>query len=634
MGVATACRLWESLDLALERAEQARLAMGERLAADRALAGSYADLVGRLRELSLDSRRLEPNPKEFLRGVRSASPEARLALALRGPRDGVARGVAQYLGALELDPEPRLLAALSCAREAPEKTLESLAEALASDEERLLVVLAAVKQQRALDYEELRTIETHYLGLDSSHARSAFEAQRRYEQARVRRSQHVRGHLFGLVPAGLKADPEALTAILAAFLSQDPFGTLDHLRESGAGALLELPCEERLTLLERVAESGMGLASTHLDLFAIPADPALTPRLQQVLLRDMTAGSSLFGVYALEGIHHYPFDLGRIEPVLPRRISSAEALAQLKRSEYEGVESRGFSASEVADMAAHLQELEVGRFLAGLRSDIARNWRSCIQDRKLEILFADPGLKVRNILFLLGRALFEPEQAFETIYRNVQMSHPMMASDTPRILMLANRYYFLDVLGLNPGLLFSRNQRNGGGARTLIQDAGDYPVRNLLQMGMMIHLRIGDALFRCAPIAWNILLGQCDGQIDGVLQEITSLFEAFDTLLTIATPLVEDPRHWAGHVVAAVVDGVPGLPGDYAPEPSPVVLRLTTLSALDRYRETLQGYAIQALRRSAQAAGVTPVTLIQGLRLPRARTDKLRVWLEQSRKGD
>ena len=189
------------------------------------------------------------------------------------------------------------------------------------------------------------------------------------------------------------------------------------------------------------------------------------------------------------------------------------------------------------------------------------------------------------------------------------------------------------MLGLNPGLLFSRNQRNGGGARTLIQDAGDYPVRSLLQVGMAIHLRIGDALFQRAPIAWNILLGQCDGQIDGVLQEITSLFEAFDTLLTIATPLVEDPRRWAGHVVAATADGVAQLPGDYLPEPSPVVLRLTTLNALDRYRETLNGYCIQALRRSAQAAGVTPVTLIQGLRMPRARTDKLRVRLEQSRKG-
>jgi hypothetical protein len=64
------------------------------------------------------------------------------------------------------------------------------------------------------------------------------------------------------------------------------------------------------------------------------------------------------------------------------------------------------------------------------------------------------------------------------------------------------------VLGLNPGLLFSRNVRAGGGARTLIEDAGDYPVRCLLQAGMSVHLRLGDALFRLMPIAWNILLGQ------------------------------------------------------------------------------------------------------------------------------
>ena len=624
----------ESLGLALERAEQARKAVGERLAADQVLAGTYAELQGRLRELTLETRRAEPNPKDFLKGARAAGAEARLALVLRGPRDGVARGVMKYLAALELDPDQRLLAALSCALEAPEKALEGLGAAeLATEEDRLLVVLAAARQQQPLDYEEFRTIETLYLGLDPSHAQSAFEARRRYDQARARRAQHVRSHLFGLVPADLKAKPEALEAVLAAFLTQDPFGTLDHLREAGGGPLASLSCEDRMTLLERVAEAGLGLASTHLDLFAIPGDPAWRPRLQRILLRDMTAGSSLIGVYALEGIHHYPFELGRIEPVLPRRISSAEALAYLKRGDYEGVESRPFSANEVADMAAHLQELEVSRFVGGLRSDIGRQWKSCIQERKLDILFADPGLKVRSVLFLLGRAMFEPEQTFETIYRNAQMSHPMMASDTPRILVLANRYYFLDVLGLNPGLLFSRNQRNGGGARTLIQDAGDYPVRSLLQVGMAIHLRIGDALFQRAPIAWNILLGQCDGQIDGVLQEITSLFEAFDTLLTIATPLVEDPRRWAGHVVAATADGVAQLPGDYLPEPSPVVLRLTTLNALDRYRETLNGYCIQALRRSAQAAGVTPVTLIQGLRMPRARTDKLRVRLEQSRKG-
>ena len=36
--------------------------------------------------------------------------------------------------------------------------------------------------------------------------------------------------------------------------------------------------------------------------------------------------------------------------------------------------------------------------------------------------------------------------------------------------------------------------------------------------------------------------------------------------------------------------------------PSPVMLRLTTLNALERYRETIHSFCIQALRRSGAAA--------------------------------
>jgi len=632
LDVPTASPLPEALAAALDGAERARAAMGARLAVDPALAATYGELLVRARELSIfDPRRGEPKPKEYLRVVRSAGPEARLALALRGPREGGARAVMKYLPFLELSTDDRLFAGLSCALEAPDKALEGLAEAqLATDEQRILVVLAALRQQPVLDYEEYRTLETHYQGLDPK-ARDAFEVQRRFEQARARRSQHARGHLLALVPPALKAPPEACAAILDACFTRDPFGTLDHLRQAGAAdPFAGLDPYQRLGLLDGIAGAGLGLASTHLDLFAIPPDPAWTGRLQQILRRDLTAGSSLFGAYALEGAQHYPFGLGRIELVLPRRIANAAAIVQLQKGDAED-KPRTPTSTEVADMAAHLQDQEVGRFLAGLKSDIAQHWRSCVGDRKREILFGDPGLKLRNVLFLLAQGLFEPEAAFETIFRSVQQSHPMFASNAARIHLLANRFYFLEVLGLNPGLLFSRNVRAGGGARTLIEDAGDYPVRCLLQAGMSVHLRLGDALFRLMPIAWNILLGQCDGRIDVAIQEIANLVDGFDTLLTIACPLLDDPPDWASHLVAAIIEDAPEVSWDCSWEAFPVTLRLTTLKALERFREAVNRYCLQALRRRAQVAGASPLNVIQGLRLPRSKTDKLRSLLDQSK---
>jgi hypothetical protein len=620
----------EALAEALERADRARTAMAARLAADPALAGSYGELLIRARELSMfDPRRGEPKPKDFLKAVHSAGPEARLALALRGPREGGARAVMKYLPSLELGSDDRLLAELSCALEAAEQTLEGLADAgLATDEHRLLVALAALRQQPVLDYEEYRTLETHYQGLGLSQAREGFEVQRRFEQARARRSQHARNHLLALVPPGLKALPRAYAAILGACLARDPFGTLDHLRQSGAAEpFAGLDWDTRLGLLEGIAEAGLGLASTHLDLFAVPADPAWAGRLQQVLRRDLIAGSSLFGAYALEGAQHYPFGLGRIELVLPRRITNAEAIAQLQKNEAEPDQARTFSSTEVADLTAHLQDQEVSRFLAGLKSDVALHWRACVGDRKRDIVFGDPGLKIRNVLFLLAHALFEPEEAFESIFRSVQQSHPMSAGNAERIHLLANRFYFLDVLGLNPGLLFTRNLRAGGGARTLIEGAGDYPVRSLLQAGMSVHLRVGDALFRLTPIAWNILLGQCEGRIDQAIQEIANLVDGFDTLLTVAAPLLDDPADWASHLVAAVEEDAPEVSWDCSWEAFPATLRLTTLKALERNREAVNRYCLQALRHSAQKAGVSPLNIIQGLRLPRSKTDKLRALL-------
>ena len=625
----------EDLRSGLEGLDEARVQARRRLAADPAQAGHYGELVGRLRELCIfDPRQGEPSAKAFAKAARAAAAETRSALALLGPGDGLARGIMKHMALLDLGPEERYLAALACAQADAEQTLTHLEAAGLPDPERVLdVALLALGQQPVLDFAEFKTLETLYQSVEPG-APDAREVQRRYEQARGRRAQHAHRHLLALVPEPLRADPAMRQALLGASLARDPFGTLDHLRQAAGGEpFAGLSPQQRLGLLERVADFGLGLASTHLDLFAIPPGPVWHPRLQRILRQDLTAGSTILGVHALEGIQHYPFGLGHLEPVLPRRITSAEALAYLRKGEEESAKPRAFTSAEMGAASDRLQQLEVQRFLEGLKSDIGREWKACVGDRKLGILFADPGLKIRNILFLLGQALFEPEEGFETIYRSVQKSHPMSAGDLPRILLLANRYYFLDQLGLNPGLLFNRGPRPAGGARTFIEEAGDYPVRAFLHTGMSIHLRVGGALFRSAPIAWSILAGQYEGRIDTVLQELTFLFDGFDTLFTIAAADSTDLEGWLGPLIAALQEDAAELPEETLFTPSQPPLRLTTRAAIDRCRERLNHYCLQALQRSARAAGVSPVNIIQGLHLPRARIDKLRTMLDQERRA-
>jgi hypothetical protein len=345
----------------------------------------------------------------------------------------------------------------------------------------------------------------------------------------------------------------------------------------------------------------------------------------------MTAGSTILGVYAMEGMHHYPFGLDRIEPALTRRITNADALAHLRRGEPEGVEPREFSTIEVGEAADRLQQLEVQRFLGVLKSDIAYYWEASVQERKLDILFADPELKIRDILFLLGQALFEPEESFETIFRLVQRNHPLRASNIPHILVLANRYYYLDVLGLNPGLLFTRSAHASGGAWTPIEEAGAFGVRTLLHVGTAIHLQVGDELFRAAPVAWRILLGQYDGKVDAVIQDLTFLLDGFDSLLAIMGSMRPDLRGWVGPLVDALAEDAADLPPTDASGPPKGVLRLTTRATLDRCRERLNQFCLMALWRCAEAAQVSPINVLQNLRLPRTKTDKLRALLEQGR---
>jgi hypothetical protein len=148
---------------------------------------------------------------------------------------------------------------------------------------------------------------------------------------------------------------------------------------------------------------------------------------------------------------------------------------------------------------------------------------------------------------------------------------------------------------------------------------------------MSIHLRVGDTFFRATPIAWNILLGQFDGRIDAVLQELAALFDGFDTLLTIAGASRPDLRGWVGPLLGAMASDSDELPDLALEGPPAAPLRLTTRTAMERCRERLNAYCLQALRRCAQAAGVSPLNIIQTLRLPRAKTDRLRTLLDQSK---
>jgi hypothetical protein len=361
-------------------------------------------------------------------------------------------------------------------------------------EDQFMASLCALQSHPVLDYEEYKTAELIFQAANPDDPVESKEAQRKFEQIRGRRAQHAKKHLLALVPQEIKQRPSLYCAALHVALKRDAFGSLDILRQDAAGGSLgALSDEEKIGLLDTIASFGLGLASNNLDIFGVGGkdDHGLDYRLQEIFKKDIVAGGNLLGVYAFEGIENYPFGLKRIEPVLPRKISTAEAQDCLRQGGLDpgggaDKQARGPSANDVADMLAQLQEREVNKFLESIKWEIARNWRAKVGERKREILFADASLKVRNILFLIAYGLFDEEQVFENIYLFVQKSHPHWAEDAQKLHLMSNRYYFLDILGLNPGLLYNRVPRRNDTFGTLIQEVSDFQVRKLLHTGMSI----------------------------------------------------------------------------------------------------------------------------------------------------
>jgi hypothetical protein len=433
--------------------------------------------------------------------------------------------------------------------------------------------------------------------------------------------------------------------LIKAGLERDAFGTLEALKEavslenikSTTTNLLDgLSAEEKLDLLEAIAGLGMGLASSYLDIFEIPDDPDYYPKLYEIFKTDITAGHSLFGAYALDGAHHYPFGLERIEIILPRRISSAEALDYLRRGEIDPTKPpRAYTRAEVAEAASMLRERDVRRFLESLRDEIARQWKLFIPDQKKNVIFGDLELKVRDILFLLAYSFFEEEEKFENIVGMIHKTHPIYSNSPGKINTLANRYYFLDLIGFNVEYLFTRTRQPSGSFGSLMEELSDYQARNFLHLGMSIYLRVGDILFKDLPIAWNMLIGQCDGKIDAAFNDLIQLFDSFDNLLTIIDPLIKDLPTWLeSALLDALSQDAPGLPQRAPKAAKQAQLRITTRSMVAKAIDTLNRYCLEALHIRAKQANTAPINIVQQLKLPRNKTDKLLVLLHKDPKKD
>jgi hypothetical protein len=540
--------------------------------------------------------------------------------------------------ALQLGPEDSLASAILCILEDFEQTFSSLSYVKLPAESELLAILTALKNHPVINFEEFKIQEVMYQTASTQDPREMAEIKRRFEQVRGKKTQHIRKHAVNYIPADLRQQPHYLYLLLRASLNRDVFGTLEAIKESAssgdalkstAGNLLDgIPHEEKLELLKIPANVGMGLASSYLSFFKFPNEPEWNEKLQDILKRDVIAGNSLFGAFAFESIHNYPFELERMEINLPRRISNAEATEYLKRNEDDD-NPKAHSSNEIAETASVLQERDVKRFVENLKADIGRNWKSCVHEQKRSIVFGDMDLKVRDILFLVAQSLFEPEEKFEKIIETVQKSHPVLtATDPPKTYVLANRFYFLDLLGLSVDFLFNRTHKPSGTLGTQIEDVSDYYIRNLLHLGMCIFIRVGDVIFRGMPIAWNMLIGQCDGKVDNAFQEVGHLFDSFETLLTVIAPAMEDLPTWAD---TALLDAVSrdsqSLPFNIPDDHQKTQLRVTTLATIAKAREALNRYCLDALYFRAKAASATPISVIQTLKIPRGKTDKLRLLL-------
>lgn len=613
-----------------KRALQLQASARELLRADAGAAEAFRGLVPKLRGLhTTDESKLKAVHKDMARLLDGMPSSLRRLVARVGPGEGLARVVIQHLPLFRLDETDRMECACLCALEDPERTLPHLAGLALPPEALVEILLVAASLQPALDFEEYKKIEVLHLAGDSDEP-GAKDTQRRFDQARGKLSQHVRRHQLTLLPADLKADAAVLGPALEGLLDQDPFGTLEALRaDPDPGLLARLPVARRMDLLLHLASHGLGYASNHLDLFQLPEDAALHPALERIFQLDLIAGSSIFGVYALEGVHHYPFGLAHLEPLLPRRMSSSDAIAYLRKRTPDADPAKGFREAEIQSTLTMLQDKEVQTFLETLKGEIGLQWKARFAEAKRETVFGDFDLKIRNILFLLAHATFQDNARFEHLLETLRETIPAAAE--PSILYrLANRHYFLETIGLNPGLLFLRPSKESP-QPALIETAGDYAIRTFLHVGMSLHLRIGDALFRAAPIAWNLLINQYE-KLDTALQALAFMLEGFDTLFTISESLVADLACWTPALIEALSEGQPQVPAPEASGSQESTLRLVTRGTVDRCRDTLNQYCIQMIRTRAARDGNTPTVIIQGLRLPRSRTDRLFALLEEERK--
>jgi hypothetical protein len=634
------------LDGHLKEAERLRKDFAAQLAARGGLMDAYTGLLTKLREINIyDPRKGEANPKEFIKLAGLSTMEARQAIAFRGPSDGVARSLMKHLPALGLTKEENLIAALLCILEDQEQCIANLAYAKLPAEDQELVLLAALMNHPILSFEDFKTQEVMYQTATSEDQREMLEIQRRFDQARSKKTQHIRRHAINYIPPEIRQRMDDRKMLIKAGLERDAFGTLEALKEaisqenlkSTTTNLLDgLSAEENLELLEAIAGMGMGLASSYLDIFEIPDDPEYYPRLCEIFKNDIIAGQSLFGAYALEGAHHYPFGLEYIEIVLPRRVSSAEALDYLRRGEIDPTAPpRAYTRAEIAEAATMLRERDVRRFLENLRDEIARHWNLFVPDQKKNVVFGDLALKVRDVLFLLAHSFFEDEEKFENIISMIHKTHPIYSNSPGKVNTLANRYYFLDLIGFNVESLFTRTRQPSGSFGSLIEELSDYQARNFLHLGMSIYLRVGDILFKDLPIAWNMLIGQCDGKIDAAFNDLIQLFDSFDSLLTIIAPIIKDLPTWLdAALIGALLQDSPGLPMS-AKAPKAAAqgqLRITTRAMVAKTMDALNRYCMDALQIRAKQEGTAPINIIQQLKLPRGKMDKLMVLLHKDPK--
>lgn len=615
---------------ALQAREAALTRCREALEAQPAQMAAHGPLVAKLRGMNTsDPARLKALSKDLARLLNPLSYGARHQLAVAGAAEGLARLVVGHLEAFSLQSEHSFEALLVCAQEEPELTLSHLdGHPLAPEQLKLLMPLAC-SQQPALDFEEFKKVEILVNSGDRDVPLPG-DVVRRHDQLRGLRSRHLRRHLLGHLPKDLREDPLLFELAITLLLDRDPYGTLEHLREEKQPQPLgTLSLDTRMGLLERVAARGLGLASNYLDLFGVTEDPDLHPFLQRIFCADLTAGSSIFGAYALEGAPHYPFDLGRIEPMLPRRITQADAQAYLEKGMPDTDTPRTFRPAEIEKAMEVLQDRQALRFLETLKADLGRNWKHQYPEAKREVIFGDPDLKIRNILYLVAHGTFMDSQPFEQLLSMIQEQFPEARRDPLQGARLANRYFFLDLLGLNPGLLFAVPQK-GANRKALIEEVSDYQIRAFLHAGMSIHLRVGDQLFKAMPIAWPMLVNQYDhpGQ---AMQGITTLLEAIDMLLTLAEPVVPELEDWLGSLVDALTQGNAQVPDPAPCGPAKSPLRLPTRATVDRYRDLLNSYCLQMIHANAARQGKSSTTIIQNLRMPRNRTDKLFAMLEAER---